>query len=169
MNIRPAVRGDAGAVAEILNPVIRDTTISFKPNELAVDEVADMIEAAKVYFVAEENSKIMGFASYNQFRAGGGYARAMEHTIVIAPDARGRGVGEALMARLEDHARSAGVGSLWAGVSGDNPGGRAFHARVGFEEVAVLPKVGFKFGQWRDLTLMRKWLDPDGDAPEQSE
>ena len=168
MNIRPAASSDAAAVAEILNPVIRDTTISFKPNELSVEEVGDMIESARAYFVAEKDGNVLGFASYNQFRNGGGYARAMEHTIVIAPDARGQGVGEALMARLENHARAAGVGSLWAGVSGDNPGGRAFHARVGFEEVAVLPKVGFKFGQWRDLTLMRKWLDPDGDVPEQS-
>ncbi len=168
MNIRPATRGDASAVAEILNPIIRDTTISFKPDALSVDEVSDMIATAKAYFVAELDGNVAGFASYNQFRNGGGYARAMEHTIVIAPEAQGQGVGEALMARLADHARAAGVGSLWAGVSGDNPAGKAFHARVGFEEVAVLPKVGFKFGKWRDLTLMRKWLDPDGDAPEQS-
>lgn len=164
MKIRAATLADAPCVGAILNPVIRDTTISFKPNPLTDAEIAEMIENAKAFFVAEAESGISGFASYNQFRGGAGYGRTMEHTIVIAPEARGRGVGEALMSHLADHARAAGVGSLWAGVSGDNPAGKAFHARVGFEEVCVLPKVGFKFGEWRDLTLMRKWLDPDGDA-----
>ena len=163
MTIRAATRADAPAVAAIINPVIRETTISFKPLELSEAEVAGMIDAAKAFFVAEVDGRILGFASYAQFRGGAGYARTMEHTIMLAPEARGRRLGRALMAHLEAHARAAGVGSLWAGVSGDNPEGRAFHARIGFEEVAVLPRVGYKFGKWRDLTLMRKWLDPDGD------
>ncbi len=168
MNIRDATPADAAAVSEIINPIIRDTTISFKPRELSEAELAEMITSAKGYFVAEVDDTVRGFASYNQFRGGDGYARTMEHTVMIEPEARGQGVGEALMVHLEHHARSAGVGSLWAGVSADNPGGRAFHARIGFEDVCVLRKVGFKFGKWRDLTLMRKWLDPDGDDPGQT-
>jgi phosphinothricin acetyltransferase len=86
----------------------------------------------------------------------------MEHTIVLGEDARDRGVGRALMTALEEHARAAGVGSLWAGVSAENPKGVAFHERIGFEVVARLPKVGYKFGRWIDLVLMRKWLrDPE--------
>ena len=163
MIVRAADLGDAAGIAAALNPVIRDTTISFKPNELSLDEVRDLISTAPGIFVAEVDGKVVGYASYDQFRRGAGYARRMEHSIILTPEARGHGVGRALMEVVESHARAAGVGSLWAGVSGENPGGVAFHTRLGFETVAVLPKVGFKFDRWLDLTLMRKWLQPTGD------
>jgi L-amino acid N-acyltransferase len=82
----------------------------------------------------------------------------MEHTVLLAPDARGRGLGRALMRAVEDHARGAGVHSLFGGVSGANPEGRAFHLALGFAEVAVLREVGWKWGRWLDLHLMQKIL-----------
>ncbi len=170
VQIRPAHAGDATGVATIMNPVIRETTISFKPRELSEAEIIAIIENAPAYFVAvDEGGGYLGFAYYNQFRGGAGYARTMEHSIMLAPEARGRGVGAALMNALESRAIQQKIGSLWAGVSADNSGGLAFHRRMGFEEVGRLPKVGYKFDQWLDLILMRKWLDPDGDAAETSD
>jgi phosphinothricin acetyltransferase len=48
--------------------------------------------------------------------------------------------------------------SMIAGVSAENPGGRAFHARIGYAQVAVLAQVGRKFDRWLDLILMQKLL-----------
>jgi phosphinothricin acetyltransferase len=47
---------------------------------------------------------------------------------------------------------------MFAGCSAENSGAVAFHARMGFQEVATLPEVGFKFGRWIDLVLMQKLL-----------
>lgn len=161
MIIRPARPEDAGAIIAFWNPLIRDTLVTFNPVEKTGSEVADSIrakaEAGHGFFVAED-AGILGFASYGQFRAGVGYARAMEHTIILAPGARGRGVGRALMAAIEDHARGQGNHSMIAGVSGGNPEGRAFHAAIGYAEVAVVPQVGWKFGRFWDLVLMQKLL-----------
>lgn len=161
MRVRAATTTDAPAIAEILNPVIRNTAITFNAVERSPGEIAQAIETVPCYLVAEADDRVVGFASYDQFRKGVGYARAMEHTIVLAEDARGLGVGRALMRAIEAHARAAGVGSLWAGVSGENPDGVTFHTAMGFEIIARLPKVGYKFGRWMDLVLMRKWLDPE--------
>ena len=160
MIVRPATSLDAAGIARILNPVIRDTAITFNSQERTPEEIAQTITSVPCYLVAEDLGQIIGFASYDQFRKGIGYARAMEHTIALADAARGKGAGRALMSALCEHARAAGVGSLWAGVSGENPAGVAFHSAIGFETIATLPKVGFKFGRWMDLVLMRLWLDP---------
>lgn len=162
MIVRAARPADARAIAALHNPMIRDTAITFNPRERSVEDIQAAIAGLPCFLVAEEDGAILGFVSYDQFRRGPGYARTMEHTIILAPGVQGRGIGRALMAAAEDHARAAGVGSLWAGVSGENPAGVAFHARLGYEEVAHLPRVGYKFGRWMDLVLMRKWLQ-DGD------
>lgn len=164
MIVRAATHDDASAIGAILNHYIRETTVSFKPHEYSDEDVRALIDTTHAIFVAEDRGRIVGYANYGQFRNGPGYARTMEHSILIDPKGKSRGAGRQLMAAIEDHARAAGVGSLWAGVSGENPDGVAFHKRLGFEEVGILPSVGFKFGRWIDLTLLRKWLDPEGDG-----
>ena len=159
MIIRPAVEGDAGRLAEIQNPVIRDTAITFNPKVRSKAELQAAIHDLPCFLVVEDGGRVLGFACYDQFRKGPGYARTAEHTIVISEEVRGQGMGRALMGAVEEHARDAGIGSIWAGVSGENPSGVAFHASLGFEEVARLPKVGYKFGRWMDLVLLRKCLD----------
>ena len=160
MIVRAARAEDAAAIVAIQNPAIRDTSITFNSQEKSLDEIVTAIRELPCFLVAEHNERLLGFVSYLPFRRGVGYARTMEHTILLQPESRGRGAGRALMKAAEDHARAAGVGSLWAGVSGENPDGVAFHESIGFEEIARLPKVGFKFGRWMDLVLMRKWLEP---------
>lgn len=145
-------------MAAIWNHYIRHTTVTFNPVEKTVVEVDQTIASRPAFFVAETGGRIEGFATYAAFRSGLGYARTMEHTILLAPGSAGRGLGRALMAAVEHHARTGGAHSLFAVVSGENPEGRAFHARLGYAEAAILREVGWKFGRWLDAVLMQKFL-----------
>ena len=160
--IRPAVAADAAAIAALWNPMMRDTLVTFNTALKPPDEIAALIAAraaaGHAFLLAESGEGLAGFAHYGQFRAGPGYAHTMEHTIILASPAQGRGLGRALMTALEDHARKGGAHSILAGVSSGNPAGRDFHARMGYAEVAVLREVGRKFGRWLDLHLMQKML-----------
>jgi phosphinothricin acetyltransferase len=162
MTIRPAQTTDIPALLAIWNPVIRDTAATFNSVEKTTADlqqmIADKAAAGHGFLVAEHAGALAGFASYGQFRGGISYAHTMEHTIVLGPNARGLGLGRALMRGIEDHARSAGAHSIFAGVSAENPEGRAFHAAMGYAEVATLRQVGYKFGRWMDLHLMQKLL-----------
>lgn len=156
--IRPASPADAPAIAAVWNAVIRDTTATFTTVEKDPAALAGQIAAGTPWWVAEMGGLVVGHATYGQFRSGPGYARSMEHSIHLAPAAQGKGLGRALMAALEDHARSAGVHVMVAGVSSDNAAGQEFHARLGYVECGRVLQAGHKWGRWLDLVLMQKIL-----------
>lgn len=159
MIVRPAGARDAGAIADIWNAVIRNTAATFTTLEKTEEAIAaDIAARGEAFLVVEIGGAVAGFATYFPFRGGPGYRHTKEHTVILGPQAQGRGAGRALMARLEEVARDEGVHSLWAGVSGENPAGIAFHAALGYREVARLPEVGRKFDRWMDLVLMQKVL-----------
>lgn len=160
--IRDAVPGDAAAIAAIWNPLIRDTAITFWPTERSEAEigalVADRQAQGHPFVVIEDQGGVAGFATYAQFRSGGGYARSMEHTIYLAPLAQGRGMGRTLLAWLEDHARQRGHRLMIGGITASNEGSLRFHVRAGYAEWGRIPCAGWKFGRFHDLVLMGKDL-----------
>jgi len=159
MSIRPAVISDAEAICGIWNPLIAETATTFTTALKTPDGIAaDIADRQGAFLVAEQSGTLVGFATYFPFRGGPGYAYTKELSINLSDAARGQGLGRVLLTALETHAHGAGIHSLWAGVSGENPAGVAFHAKLGFEEIARLPEVGYKFGRWMDLVLLQKRL-----------
>ncbi len=164
MHIRAATPTDIAAILAIWNPVIRDSDMTFNSQEktptLLGEELGGKAKNTHPFLLACAGSDLLGFATYGQFRASNGYAHTMEHTIILAPDARGKGIGRSLIDALEAHARHHQVHSMIAGISHANTRGLAFHAACGYREIARLPEVGFKFNRWYDLILMQKRLSP---------
>lgn len=160
--IRPATPADVPAILGFWNPLIETATVGFSPTPHTVESLTAQIAARqaddRAFLVAEIGGAVAGFASYDQFRKGLGYARSMEHTIILAAQARGQGLGRALMAAIEDHARTRGAHLMVAGVSAENPAGLRFHAAVGYAEAGRIAGAGYKFGRFIDLVLMQKLL-----------
>lgn len=160
--IRDAQPADAAAICAFWNSMIKGTSVTFNPLEKSEAEVAAMIrdrqEAGHGFVVAEVGVRVLGFATYSQFRGGPGYATCMEHTIILAPAAQGSGLGRSLMTAIEGLARAGGAHQMIAGVSGENTAGQRFHAACGYVEIGRVTEAGFKFGRFMDLVLMRKFL-----------
>jgi L-amino acid N-acyltransferase len=162
VRIRPALPSDANAIANIWNSAIRDTVATFTNIEKTARTIEEMIAArahsGHGFYVAGAENAVTGFATYGPFRSGPGYARTMEHSIFLTSDTTGKGIGKSLMNTLEDHARTQGVQSLIAGLSGANTGGISFHKALGYIKVGEIKQAGFKFDRWHDLILMQKLL-----------
>ena len=160
--IRPAVAADAPALAALLNHWILHTAVTFNPVPKTEDDIRDMIAAKSAdghaFVVTEDNGQIVGQASYGQFRGGQGYRTCMEHSISLLPGTPRKGLGRTLLTAVEDHARAGGAHQMIAGISGENPDGQAFHARMGYTHIATIPEAGHKFGRYMDLVLMQKFL-----------
>lgn len=160
--IRPAEPGDAKALAALLNHWIETTAVTFNPTPKTEDDILGMIASkaasGHAFLVAVQDGTLVGQASYGQFRGGDGYRTCMEHSISLSPHANGRGIGRALMAAIEDHARARGAHQMIAAVSGENPEGQAFHTRLGYRHIATIPEAGRKFDRYMDLVLMQKFL-----------
>ena len=108
--------------------------------------------------IAIKDGTLLGFANYGQFRSGVGYAHTKEHTVILADNAQGKGVGQALITALESHAKQNDVHSMIAGVSDENSTAIAFHKELGYEQVGHIPQAGRKFGRWLGVVLLQKIL-----------
>ena len=158
IRIRSAEPRDAAALCEILNHIIRNTTITFNSVEKLPEELEEAIATADVYLVIEDAGTVLGFATYGPFRSGVGYATVKEHSICLHTNVRGKGHGAKLLAALEDSARARGVRHMIAGVSGENTTGIKFHETQGYAPVGQMPDIGRKFDRAIDLLLMQKSL-----------
>jgi len=70
-----------------------------------------------------------------------------------------------LLAALIERCEAIGFRQMIAGIAGGQPASVALHARFGFVEVARMPSVGRKHGQWLDLIYMQRALGPGDSAP----
>lgn len=164
--IRDATPADLPAVVDIYNALLATTTYTWT-------ETAQTLEARRAWYerhhergypllVAEGgDGTIAGFAAYESFRGDGkwpGYRFTVEHTIHVREARWGAGVGRQLLEALIERARSAGIHVMVGAIDASNQPSIVFHERLGFTEVARMPEIGTKFGQWLDLVLMQRRL-----------
>ena len=108
---------------------------------------------------------VMGYASFGDWRAFDGFRHTVEHSVYVAPDRQGAGVGRALMVALIDRAWALGKHVMVAGVEAGNQGSIRLHLGLGFRQVGLMPQVGAKFDRWLDLAFLQLVLD-DRAAPD---
>lgn len=138
--------------------MIRDTTATFTTTpKTGADMQALLADRPEAFLVAEVTGACAGFITWGPFRAGPGYARTVEHSIITAR--HGGGIGRALMQAAQAQAQQQGIHVMIAGIGGENTAAVAFHTRLGFAKTGQLPQVGHKAGRWHDLILMSKIID----------
>ena len=160
--IRNATEDDAAAMLAIYAPVVRDTAISFEFEPPSAGEFRGRVAtilATHPCLVAVERGTVVGYAYASTWRARPAYARTAETTVYVAADARGRGVGWALMTELLARLRAGGFHRAVAGITLPNAASVALHEGLGFREVGVYRECGRKFDRWHDVGFWDLALD----------
>ena len=102
---------DAADIVAIYNRYIVDTTITFETEPVSVDEMRNRIHdiaSCFPYFVYEHQGRVAGYAYVHQWKERAAYARTLETTVYLSPDAFHSGIGTTLMQHVIDECRSLG-------------------------------------------------------------
>lgn len=157
--IRNANKSDILTILEIVNYAIVNTTANYnyEPQSIESQEMwfADKMKQNLPVFVAISDQKVVGFGTYGTFREKIGYQFTVEHSVYVAPDFIGKGIGKLLLLQLIDTAKSNGFHTMIGGIDASNTESIAFHAKFGFTECGIIKEAGFKFGRWLDLLFMQ--------------
>jgi ribosomal protein S18 acetylase RimI-like enzyme len=82
-------------------------------------------------WIAEEDERPIGFAIV-EWSEHKDKITAYVQTIEVSPEARGRGVGRALLGRIEDSARLAGARVIWLHVDAENAAAIRLYEACGY-------------------------------------
>ncbi|MFN2587903.1 MAG: N-acetyltransferase family protein [Actinomycetota bacterium] len=144
MRVRPGRESDADAVTALLVE-LRDFQAALQPGNprfrvagetWAEEARRTLSDPAWRVFVAEEDGRVVGFASLRFARKPWGTSCEVD-SLVVADANRGRGIGRALMGACESHGRSAGAAGMRLHVTAGNDAAVNFYERLGYEALAV--------------------------------
>ena len=169
IEIRLATPANATAVAAIYAPYVKETTITFDYAVPSEEDFAQRIAETVTtypYFVAEDNGVILGYAYAHAYKERAAYDWAVEVSVYVDRQKRGNGAGKLLYRSLEQTLKKQNVAILTACITGGNQASIDFHKKLGYQQVANFPKIGYKFDQWLDVIWLQKFLtEVKGEMP----
>ena len=104
----------------------------------------------------DENGRVLGWAAVTAVSDRCVYGGVVEHSVYVHPDARGRGVGAALLDALISSTEAAGIWTIQSGIFPENTASLALHRRAGFRVVGTRERIGRHHGTWRDVVLLER-------------
>lgn len=107
-------------------------------------------------WVAEVGGQVVGWTALSPTSARECYAGVAEGAVYVAEQARGRGIGRALLHRQVTEADAAGLWTLQTSVFPENRASLALHRSAGYRILAVRSRIARLNGRWRDTVLLER-------------
>ncbi len=109
----------------------------------------------------EDSGETVGWVAASPVSSRPVYKGVVEHSVYVADEARGRGVGVALLDAFLVSAESNGVWTVQSSIFPENTTSLALHARFGFRELGRRERIAkMTYGPltdvWRDTILLER-------------
>lgn len=106
--------------------------------------------------IARNEEHILGWAALSAVSRRKVYAGVAEVSVYVSGKARGRGVGDKLMAALIANSEEHGIWTLQASVFPENRASVALHLKHGFRELGRRERIAQLHGIWRDTVVLER-------------
>ena len=106
--------------------------------------------------VMRDGNRITGWAALSPVSKRNVYRGVAELTVAVTENARGQGVGRALLEALIDESERNGIWTLQASIFPENTASVKLHLRCGFREVGRRERISTLNGVWRDTLLFER-------------
>jgi phosphinothricin acetyltransferase len=106
--------------------------------------------------VAVSDQTTIGWAALTRVSTRTVYAGVAEVSVYVANDARGSGVGRALLEKLVSESEANDIWTLQASIFPENSASLRLHKSCGFREVGRRERIGKMNGVWRDTVLLER-------------
>ncbi len=160
--LRTATKNDIPAILAIVNHVILHTTANYnyEPQSLEVQTEWFLQKKAHDFpvIVAEVGGIVVGFGAYGTFREKIGYQFTVEHSVYVAENYIGKGIGKMLLAELIQIAKAQGIRTMIGAIDAENKDSIRFHEKFGFTKCGVIKDAAYKFDRWLDLQFVQLLL-----------
>ena len=158
----------SGQILDILNEAIMNSTALYDYRVRTPEAMVAWFDAKTkgnfpIIGAVGENGSLFGFGSYGVFRGWPAYKYSVEHSVYVAAEHRGKGIGKLLLQEVIASARSQNYHVLIGGIDSGNTASIKLHKKLGFEHSGTIRQVGFKFGRWLDLDFYQLILDTPGE------
>ena len=168
--IRIAREDDSVQLTAIYGWYVKNTAVSFEYEAPTAQEFAGRIREimqTHPFLVYEEDGQLLGYAYAHPLIRRKACDWAVEVSIYIRRDARGKGIGRALYETLEKVLLLQNICTLEACVASADvldeyltEDSVLFHKQMGYAQVGKMTDCGYKFGRWYHLLWLEKHIAP---------
>lgn len=163
ITIEDASVQDAEAIAEIYNPYVLGSTATFEMDAIDAAEMARRMAAVQdaglPWLLARQGDAVLGYAYASSWKTRAAYARTVETSIYLAPQACGAGFGKRLYVALLDRLRENRIHVAIGGIAQPNPVSVRLHEALGFSPIGCFREVGWKQERWVDVGYWQLMLE----------
>lgn len=162
MRLRFATGGDVPALLAVYEQYI-PTAVTFEyvlPSQEEFLRRVESISEVYPYLVLEGEGAVLGYAYAHRIAERAAYGWGAELSIYLRREVSGQGIGRGLYQTLIELLRLQGVRTVYGLVSSPNPASERLHQAIGFQQVGVQHRAGYKNGRWIDLLWFEKAIAP---------
>jgi L-amino acid N-acyltransferase YncA len=156
VRIVPMTRVHADAVLAIYQQGIDEGNATFETAAPAWESFDKTKLPGHRFVAVDADGAVRGWVAVTPVSDRCAYAGVVEHSVYVHPDARGRGIGSALLECLIRSTEAAGIWTIQSGIFPENAASLALHERAGFRVIGTRERIGRQHGTWRDVLLIER-------------